>query len=244
MAPRLKGKRALVTAAAAGIGEAIALAFAKEGAHVLATDLDEAGLKRLTAAGVAETARLDVRDTAAVNALVAKAGALDILVNCAGFVHHGTALQCNDAEFDRSIDLNLKSMHRTIRAVLPQMLARKSGAIVNIASAAAATKTVANRYIYATTKGAVQAMTKAVAIDFITEGVRCNCICPGTIDTPSLRGRVAAAGPGGYEAFVKRQPMGRLGTAEEVAAVAVYLASDESRFTTGTAMFVDGGFSL
>jgi 2-keto-3-deoxy-L-fuconate dehydrogenase len=244
MSDRLKGKRAFVTAAAAGIGRATAIAFAREGASVLATDINAEGLAALAADGI-ETATLDVRDTGAVEAMAAKAGAVDILFNAAGFVHHGTVLECSEADWDFSFDLNVKSMHRTIKAFLPGMLARGGGSIVNIASAAGATKTVPNRYVYAATKGAVQALTKAMAIDFIGKGVRCNCICPGTIETPSLEGRIAALGaPNARELFVARQPLGRLGTAEEIAAIAVYLASDESAFTTGSAFFVDGGFSL
>lgn len=243
MSERLKGKRAFVTAAAAGIGRATAIAFAREGASVLATDINADGLASLAAEGV-ETAALDVRDTAAVNAIAAQAGAVDVLFNAAGFVHHGTALECSEADWDFSFDLNVKSMHRTIAAFLPGMLARSGGSIINVASAAGATKTVANRYVYAATKGAVQALTKAVAIDFIGKGVRCNCICPGTIETPSLEERMAALGGNARQMFVARQPLGRLGRAEEIAAMAVYLAGDESAFTTGSAFFVDGGFTL
>jgi 2-keto-3-deoxy-L-fuconate dehydrogenase len=243
MSERLKGKRAFVTAAAAGIGRATAIAFAREGASVLATDINGEGVAALAAEDI-ETAVLDVRDTAAVGAMANQAGAVDILFNAAGFVHHGTALECSEADWDFSFDLNVKSMHRTIKAFLPGMLARGGGSIVNVASAAGATKTVPNRYVYAATKGAVQALTKAVAIDFIGKGLRCNCICPGTIDTPSLEGRMAALGGNAREMFVARQPLGRLGRPEEIAAIAVYLASDESAFTTGSAFFVDGGFSL
>ena len=243
MADRLKGKRAFVTAGAAGIGRASAFAFAREGASVLATDIDEKGLASLAADGI-ETARLDMRDTAAVNAMAAQAGAVDILLNAAGFVHHGTVLDCSEADWDFSFDLNVKSMHRTLTAFLPGMIARGRGSIINIASSVAANKAAPNRYVYATTKGAVQALTKSVAIDFITKGIRCNCICPGTIETPSLEGRIAALGGNAREMFVARQPLGRLGTAEEIAAVAVYLAGDESAFTTGSAFVVDGGFTL
>ena len=243
MSERLKGKRAFITAAAAGIGRASAIAFAREGASVFATDINGDGLASLTGEGI-ETALLDVRDTAAVEAMAAKAGAVDILLNAAGFVHHGTALECSEADWDFSFDLNVKSMHRTIKAFLPGMLSRGKGSIVNIASSAGATKTVPNRYVYATTKGAVQALTKAVAVDFIGKGIRCNCICPGTIETPSLEGRIAALGGNAREMFIARQPLGRLGTPEEVAALAVYLAGDESAFTTGGAFFIDGGFTL
>jgi 2-keto-3-deoxy-L-fuconate dehydrogenase len=244
MAGRLEGKRALVTAAAAGIGRACAVAFAREGARVIATDIDEGGLRSLGEAGVAEVARLDVRDSAAVGALAGRAGRVDVLLNAAGFVHHGSALECSEAEWDFSFDLNVKSLHRMLAAFLPGMVAGGGGSIVNIASSVAATKAAPNRYVYAATKGAVVAMTKSVAIDFIKKGVRCNCICPGTIDTPSLDQRIAALGGNAREMFVSRQPLGRLGTADEVAAVAVHLAGDESGFTTGLAYFVDGGFTL
>jgi 2-keto-3-deoxy-L-fuconate dehydrogenase len=243
MSNRLKGKRALVTAAAAGIGRASALAFAREGAHVIATDLDPAALPG-PADGIAETAQLDVRDTAAVDALAQRIGPVDVLLNAAGFVHHGTILDCSEADWDASFDLNVKSMHRVIRALLPAMIAGGGGSIVNIASIVAATKAAPNRYLYASTKGAVMALTKAVALDFIARGIRCNCICPATIDTPSLQGRIQALGGNAREMFIARQPLGRLGTAEEVAAVAVHFASDESGFSTGTAYVIDGGFTL
>ncbi len=244
MAGRLENKRALVTAAAAGIGRACAMAFAREGAHVIATDIDESALASLASHGVAETARLDVRDTVAVTRMAVRTGAVDILLNAAGFVHHGTVLDCSEEDWDFSFDLNVKSMHRMLRAFLPAMLARGGGSIVNIASVVAANKAVPNRYVYAATKGAVIALTRAVAMDFVGKGIRCNCICPGTIETPSLEGRIEALGGNAREMFVARQPMGRLGTAEEVAAVAVYLAGDESAFTTGSACVVDGGFTL
>lgn len=250
MADRLKGKTAFVTAAAAGIGRASATAFAREGARVIATDIDDAGLARLGSETGAEVHRLDMRDTAAVRAMAGKSGPVDVLLNAAGFVHHGDALHCTDDEWDFSFDLNVKSMHRSIQAFLPAMLARGRGSIVNIASAAGPTKAVANRYVYTATKAAIVGLTKAVAFDFIGKGIRCNCICPGTIDTPSLGGRINALGAsvGGIDKarqmFVDRQPMGRLGTADEVAHVALYLASDESAFTTGASFFVDGGFTL
>ena len=244
MSDRLKGKRAFVTAGAAGIGRACALAFAREGATVFATDIDEKGLALLGKDGVAEVARLDVRDSAAVGEMAKRAGKIDILLNAAGFVHNGTALDCSDEDWDFSFDLNVKSMHRTIRAFLPDMLAAGHGSIVNISSAAGVFKAAPNRYVYGATKAAVAALTRAVATDFITRGIRCNCICPGTIETPSMLQRAAAAGPGGREMFVSRQPMGRLGTAEEIASLAVYLASDESAFTTGVAHLIDGGWTL
>ncbi len=244
MSNRLKGKRAFVTAAAAGIGRACAVAFAREGATVFATDVDEKGLGTLKNEGVADVARLDVRDSAAVAAAAKRVGKVDVLLNAAGFVHHGTILDCSDEEWDFSFDLNVKSMHRIIRAFLPAMLEGGGGAIVNISSAAGVFKAAPNRYVYAATKAAVAALTRSVAVDFIGKGIRCNCICPGTIETPSMLQRAAAAGPGGREMFVARQPMGRLGTAEEIAALAVYLASDESAFTTGVAHVIDGGWTL
>ena len=173
-----------------------------------------------------------------------RAGKTDILLNAAGFVHHGTVLDCSDEDWDFSFDLNVKSMHRTIRSFLPGMLEAGGGSIVNISSAAGVFKAAPNRYVYGDTKAAVAALTRAVAADFITKGVRCNCICPGTIETPSMLERAAAAGPNGRELFVSRQPMGRLGTAEEIALLAVYLASNESAFTTGVAHIIDGGWTL
>jgi 2-keto-3-deoxy-L-fuconate dehydrogenase len=244
MSDRLKGKRAFVTAAAAGIGRACAIAFAREGASVFATDIDEKGLSSLQSERVVETASLDVRDSAAVAAAAKRIGTVEILLNAAGFVHHGTVLDCSDEDFDFSFDLNVKSMHRTIRAFLPGMLDQRSGAIVNISSAAGVFKAAPNRYVYGATKAAVAALTRSVAMDFVGMGIRCNCICPGTVETPSMLHRAAAAGAGGRQMFVARQPMGRLGTAEEIAALAVYLASDESAFTTGVAHLIDGGWTL
>ena len=243
MSDRLKGKRAFVTAGAAGIGRACALAFLREGATVFATDLNEAGVTELKQDGI-EVAKLDVRDSAAVAAMAKRVGPVDILLNAAGFVHHGTVLECSDDDWDFSFDINVKSMHRTIGAFLPAMLERGHGSIVNIASAAGVFKAAPNRYVYGATKAAVAALTRAVAADFITKGIRCNCICPGTIETPSMLDRAAAAGPNGREMFVSRQPMGRLGTADEIASLAVYLASDESSFTTGVAHVIDGGWTL
>ncbi|HVX75568.1 MAG TPA: SDR family oxidoreductase [Bradyrhizobium sp.] len=244
MSDRLKGKRAFVTAASAGIGRACAIAFAREGASVFATDINEDGLAPLTREGVAEVARLDVRDSGAVAAIAKRAGTVDILLNAAGFVHHGTVLDCSDEDWDFSFDLNVKSMHRTIKAFLPAMLQAGHGSIVNISSAAGVFKAAPNRYVYGATKAAVAALTRSVAADFITRGIRCNCICPGTIETPSMLQRAAVAGPKGLEMFIGRQPMGRLGTAEEIAALALYLASDESSFTTGVAHVIDGGWTL
>ena len=250
MADRLKGKRAVITAAAAGIGRACAIAFAREGATVIATDINEAGIAGLTKEGIAEVAKLDVRNTADVNAFAKRVGKIDILLNAAGFVHHGTILECSEEDWDFSFDLNVKSMHRTISAFLPGMLAKGKGSIINIASAVGASKAAPNRYVYGATKAAVVGLTKAVAMDFIGKGIRCNCICPGTIETPSLGERIKALGKqvGGEDKarkmFIERQPMGRLGTAEEMAHIAVYLASDESVYTTGSAMLSDGGFTL
>jgi len=244
MPGRLQGKRAFVTAAAVGIGRACAVAFAREGATVIATDIDESRLGALRNDGVAETIRLDVRDGAAVEAAAKHAGTVDILLNAAGFVHHGTVLDCSDADWDFSFDLNVKSMHRTLRAFLPAMLEAGRGSIINIASAAGVVKAAPNRYVYGATKAAVAGLTRAVAADFIAKGIRCNCICPGTIETPSMLERAAALGAGGRDMFVSRQPMGRLGTPEEIAALAVYLGSDESAFTTGVAHIIDGGWTL
>lgn len=244
MSGRLQGKRAFVTAASAGIGKACAIAFAREGAHVFASDIDEKAFSELKSAGVAETFKLDVLSTDAVNDAAKRIGKIDVLLNAAGFVHHGTVLECSDKDWDFSFDLNVKSMHRTIKAFLPAMLAGGGGSIVNIASAAGVLKAAPNRYVYGATKAAVAALTRAVAADFIGKGIRCNCICPGTIETPSMLGRAAAQGPDGMKNFVARQPLGRLGTAEEIAALAVYLASDESSFTTGGAHVADGGWTL
>jgi 2-keto-3-deoxy-L-fuconate dehydrogenase len=241
---RLQGKRAFVTAAGAGIGRACAIAFAREGATVVATDIDDKALAQLKTSDVQDVAKLDVRDTTAVNAIAARVGKIDILLNAAGFVHHGTVLDCSEDDWDFSFDVNVKSMHRTIKAFLPAMLSGGGGSIVNISSAAGVFKAAPNRYVYGATKAAIAALTRAVAADFVTKGIRCNAICPGTIETPSMLGRAAALGAGGREMFVSRQPMGRLGTAEEIASLAVYLASDESSFTTGVAHIIDGGWTL
>ena len=252
MAGRLKGKIAVVTAAGQGIGRAIAEAFVAEGATVHASDVSRDkldGLKR------AKKAKLDVLSTRAVEAYAAKVGEIDILVNVAGFVDHGTVLDCSEKDWDFSFDLNVKSMHRTIRAFLPGMLVRakangSSGSIVNLASGASSIKGAPNRYVYGATKAAVIGLTKSVAVDFIRQGIRCNAICPGTVRSPSWEARVEELGKtvGGtdkaMEMFVSRQPMGRVGEATEIAALALYLASDESAFTTGLAHPIDGGWSL
>jgi 2-keto-3-deoxy-L-fuconate dehydrogenase len=247
MAGRLEGKVALLTAAGAGIGRATAEAFAAEGARIVATDLNLDGLKGLSG----ETRRLDVRSSEAVAALAREVGPIDVLFNCAGFVHHGTVLDCTEGDWDFSFDLNVKSMHRAIRAFLPGMLEKGGGSIVNVASAASSVRGVPNRYLYGASKAAVIGLTKAVAADFIRRGIRCNAICPGTVESPSLDQRIAALSQlsgqsveAVRKAFVDRQPMGRIGKPEEVAALAVYLASDESAFTTGRTHIIDGGFAL
>jgi len=250
MGKRLEGKTAFCTASGAGIGRATAIAFAREGARVIATDIDPKKLEGLEKEGVAECLQLDVRDTAAVEAMAKQFSPVDILFNAAGFVHHNTVLDCTDEEWDFAFDLNVRSMHRTIKAFLPGMLEKGGGSIINVASGAGSIRGVPNRYVYGATKAAVIGLTKSVAVDFIRKGIRCNAICPGTIQSPSLEERIAALGKqvGGVEKarqmFIDRQPMGRLGTPEEVAALAVYLASDESAFTTGTTMLVDGGIAL
>ncbi|HEX5321400.1 MAG TPA: SDR family oxidoreductase [Stellaceae bacterium] len=250
MAGRLDGKRALVTAAGQGIGRATALAFAAEGANVLATDIAPDKMKGLEDALIA-TRALDARDEAAIAALADELPALDILFNCAGFVHHGTVLTTSPEEWDFSFALNVRSMYLTIRAFLPKMVAAGGGSIINMSSGASSIKGVPNRFAYGATKAAVIGLTKSVAADFVANGIRCNAICPGTVQTPSLDERIAVAGaqaPGGVEgarqAFIDRQPLGRLGTAEEIAALAVYLASDDARFTTGATHVIDGGWSL
>ncbi|HEY4091241.1 MAG TPA: SDR family oxidoreductase [Luteibacter sp.] len=270
---RLAGKRALVTAAGAGIGRATALAFAAEGATVIATDIDGAGLDALVAsfaalgaegsrasallqgggaadggavAGSVRGVRLDVTDPVAIAAVVAEAGAVDILFNCAGYVHAGTLLDTDDAGWRRSFAINVDSMFHTCRAVLPGMLERGTGSIVNMSSVASSIKGVPNRFAYGTTKAAVIGLTRSIAADYVGRGVRCNAICPGTVKTPSLGERVRALGgdeAAAWRGFTERQPMGRLGDPREIAALALYLASDESSFTTGTIHVVDGGWS-
>ncbi len=252
MAKRLQGKVALVTAAGQGIGRAIAEAFAAEGARVIATDVDESKLDDIRSA---KRLKLDARSTASVEAIAnqvaAEFGALDVLVNCAGYVHHGSVLDCSEQDWDFSFDLNVKSMHRTIRAFLPGMLEKKAGSIVNISSAVSSIRGVPDRYAYSATKAAVIGLTKAVAADFVRQGIRANAICPGTIDSPSLEDRIQersqTTGKTVAEverAFIERQPMGRLGRPEEVAALAVFLASDEASYITGQPHLVDGGMAL
>jgi len=252
MSNRLQGKVALVTAAAQGIGRAIAEAFAGEGAVLIATDVAADKLRGVVAK---KTLKLDVRAGDDVATLAAEIGgefgALDILVNCAGYVHQGTVLECADKDWDFSFDLNVKSMHRTIKAFLPAMLERKAGSIINISSVVSSIRGVPNRYAYGATKAAVIGLTKAVAADFIRSGIRCNAICPGTIESPSLDERMAALSRETGRSldkvrqdFVARQPMGRLGTPSEVAGLAVFLASDEASYITGQTHLVDGGMAL
>lgn len=243
MTADITAKSVLITAAAQGIGRATALAFAAAGAEVVATDINETALQSLSGEANIITRRLDVLDTAAVNVCVAEHGPFDILFNCAGFVHAGSVLEASDADFDFAVDLNVRSMVRTIKAVLPGMLERGDGCIINMASVASSIKAVPNRFVYALTKAAVIGLTKSVAADFITKGIRCNVICPGTVESPSLQDRMRAQGD--YEearkAFIARQPMGRLGTPEEIADLAVYLAT--APYTTGQVHIIDGGWA-
>ena len=243
---RLAGKRALVTAAAQGIGEAIARAFAGAGARVLATDVNGEKLSGLAPVEGIETRVVDVLDAASVASCVEASGPFDVLASCAGFVHHGTILDCDEEAWDFSFDLNVKAMYRVVRAVLPGMIERGGGSIVCIASVASSVKGVPVRCAYGASKAAVIGLAKSVAADFIGQSVRCNAICPGTVQSPSLDERIAArgGGPEVRQAFIDRQPMGRLGTAGEMAALALHLASDESAFTTGQAFIADGGMTL
>jgi 2-keto-3-deoxy-L-fuconate dehydrogenase len=255
MTQRLAGKAALVTAAGQGIGRAAALAFAREGARVIATDVNAGALIELAGIPGVTTRTLDVTDAGAISALATELGAVQILFNGAGYVHAGTILECDEAAWDFSFNLNVRSMYRLIRALLPAMLAhqeqRRGGAsIINVASVASSVKGVPNRFVYAASKAAVIGLTKSIAADFITRGIRCNAICPGTVESPSLRQRIDAQAQASGQstaqveaAFIARQPMGRLGTPDEIAALAVYLGSDESAFTTGTSQLIDGGLT-
>ena len=244
MSGRLNGKKAFITAAAQGIGRAVAERFAAEGATVIATDINMEVLGALKAPSLS-TRRLDVLDAAAIEAAEKEAGAIDILVNCAGFVHHGTILDCTEKDFEFSTHLNVRSAYRMIRAFLPGMLARQGGTIVNVASIASSIIGVPNRFVYGITKAGLIGLTKSIAADFVKQGIRCNAICPGTVDTPSLGERMRAQGneQEARKAFIARQPMGRMGAPEEIASLAVYLASDESAFVTGQEFVIDGGWS-
>jgi len=243
---RLHGKTAVVTAAAQGIGRAAALAFAREGAAVVATDIKLDKLSELSGTPGIQVRQLDVTDDKAIAALAAEVRAPDVLLNAAGFVANGTILDCTQKDWDFSFNLNVRSMYKMIQTFLPGMLERGGGSIVNIASVAGSVKGIPNRFVYGASKAAVIGLTKAVAIDFIKQGIRCNAVCPGTVDTPSLADRINAfADPVKARAdFIARQPMGRLGTAEEMAEVCVYLASDESRFMTGQTVIIDGGITI
>ena len=246
MTGRLKGKKALLSAAAQGIGRASALAFAAEGAEVIATDINAETLAEIAETDGVTVRTLDVMDNDAVTSLAAETGSVDILFNVAGFVHHGSILDCTESEWDFGFDLNVKGAFRMIRAFLPAILEAGGGSIINMASVASSLRGLPDRLVYGATKSAVIGLTKSVAADYIRQGVRCNAICPGTVQSPSLDTRIAAFDDPvqARRDFIARQPLGRLGTAEEIAAMAVYLASDESRYTTGTAMIIDGGVTL
>jgi 2-keto-3-deoxy-L-fuconate dehydrogenase len=248
---RLENKTALITAAGQGIGRATALRFAAEGARVIATDIDDEKLRDLDGLDGIDTRRLDVMDAAAVEALAEALPPLDVLFNCAGFVAGGSLLTGSDEDWELSLALNVTAMVRLTRTLLPAMIDQGGGSIINMASVASSLKGVPNRCAYGTTKAAVIGLTKSIAADFIDRGIRCNAICPGTVDSPSLRQRIAdqARQQGRPEAevqadFLARQPLGRLGTAEEIAALATYLAADESAYTTGTAQIIDGGWLI
>lgn len=245
MANRLAGKTALITAAGQGIGAASARLFAAEGARVVATDIDTGKLAALGGVAGISTRKLDVMDKAAIDACARETGPVDILFNCAGFVHHGTILDCDDAAWEFSFNLNVRAMFWTTKAYLPGMLAKGKGTIVNMSSGCSSIKGAANRFVYGTTKAAVIGFTKSLTADFVGKGIRANAICPGTVDTPSLQGRIgSAADPEkARKDFIARQPMGRLGNAEEIADLALFLASDESSFITGAEFKIDGGWS-
>ena len=245
MAGRLQGKTAVITAAGQGMGHATVLAFSREGANIVATDIDAGKLAALEGIAGVETKVLDVLDSEAIKRFAAGMEAPDILFNCAGYVHNGSILDCDEDAFDFSVSLNVRSMYRMIRAFLPAMVERGGASIVNMASVASTVIAAPNRFVYGTTKAAVVGLTKSVAVDFVTKGIRANAICPGTIESPSLQDRMRATGD--YDAaratFISRQPMGRLGKSEEVAELVVYLASDESAFMTGNAIVIDGGWT-
>ena len=246
MAGRLKGKVALVTAAGQGIGRATALAFAREGASVWATDLNEASLAELKKTAGVQVRRLDVLKDADITAIAKEVGRPDVIFNCAGFVHHGTVLECADKDWDFSFNLNVRSHYVVIRTFLPAMLAGGGGSIINVASVAGSIKGIANRFVYGASKSAVIGLTKSVAIDYVKQGIRCNALCPGTVDTPSLGDRINAFSDPAQarKEFVARQPLGRLAKAEEIAELSVFLASDESIFMTGQAVIMDGGITI
>ena len=246
MGGRLQGKTAFITAAGQGIGRAAAIAMAAEGARVWATDINAGALATLEATPGVVTRTLDATDAAQVEKLAAEVGRLDVLFNCAGFVHHGTVLDCSPEDWDFSFNLNVKSMYRTIRAFLPAMVASGGGSIINMSSIASSLKGLPNRFVYGATKAAVIGLTKAVAADFVKQGIRCNALCPGTVETPSLQGRINAfADPvQARKDFIARQPMGRLGTVDDMVPLFIYLASDESTFATGTTFSVDGGMTI
>ena len=247
MTKRLENKVALVTAAAAGIGRSTALAFAAEGACVWATDIDKNGLLNIKKINSSiQIAELNVLDTDAVSALVEQIGTVDVLFNCAGFVHDGDILDCSEKDWDSAFDLNVKSCYRTIRVVLPGMQKRHSGSIINMSSVASNIKGVPRRFVYGATKAAVNGLTRAIAAEYVGSGIRCNAICPGTVDTPSLQDRLSVFPDpvAARKEFEDRQAMGRLGTADEIAALAVYLASDESAYTTGGEHVIDGGWTV
>lgn len=246
MSDRLKGKTALVTAAGQGIGRAAAVAMAREGANVTATDVDASKLEGLQAEGVASVRQLDVVDADAVAAIAADLGNVNVLFNCAGFVHHGTILECDEDAWNFSFNLNVKSMYRMMRTFIPGMVEAGGGSIINMSSVASSIRGAPNRFVYGATKAAVIGMTKSVAADFAGKSVRCNAICPGTVETPSLGDRISAFDDPeeARKAFIARQPLGRLATAEEIAMLVVYLASDESGFTTGACEVIDGGWSV
>jgi 2-keto-3-deoxy-L-fuconate dehydrogenase len=246
MSGRLQGKTAFVTAGAQGIGRATAQAFAREGATVIATDINEDKLAELSGQDGIQMRRLDVLDDAAVAKAAAEVGAPDILFNCAGFVHHGTILDCTDDDWAFSFNLNVRSAYVVTRTFLPAMISGGGGSIINVASVSGSVKGIPNRFVYGATKAAVIGMTKSIAIDFVKNNIRANAICPGTVDTPSLGDRIKALGDEtkARAEFVARQPMGRLATAEEIAGMAVYLASDEAQFVTGQTMIIDGGITI
>ena len=250
MTQRLTGKTAFVTAAGQGIGRATALAFAREGARVIATDINAAALDTLAAECGCTTQLLDVTDPDAICETAARHGPVQVLFNGAGFVHAGTVLDCSEDDWDTAFTINVRSQFRLVKAFLPGMLQQGSGSIINVASVVGSLKGAPNRFVYGATKAAVIGLTKAIAADFVTRGIRCNAICPGTVESPSLRDRIAAQAQANAQtevqveaAFVARQPIGRLGRVDEIALLAVYLASDESSFTTGTAQVIDGGWS-